>query len=346
MLSRIFTSAGIVAIFAPALFAQSKPLDIVKTDTHIEFRSGSQVVAKYQHAGTVQLEKGEGTKPLAKPYFYPLLSPNGTIVTRGWPMIRGTVGETTDHFHQKSAWFCHGDVIPVGLELKTKSADKRVHGVDFWAESGGHGRIVCTKIAIPKNGSIETSNEWRTADGITILEETRTITATETAVGRLFVLDIDLVANAYPIEFGDTKEGALGVRVNDEFRLNGPKSDGVVVSIDGKTSQAPAKDNLPLWGQVAAWHDYSGTANGKVAGIAVLDHPSNVHKAAWHTRAYGLMAANPFGRDGSGFPGVKGNKELVKLAKGEHLKLLYGIYVHDGRTAEGKVAEAFANFSK
>ena len=54
------------------------------------------------------------------------------------------------------------------------------------------------------------------------------------------------------------------------------------------------------------------------------------------------MAANPFGRDGSGFPGVKGNKELVKLAKGEHLKLRYGIYVHDGRTVDGKVAEAFA----
>ena len=137
-------------------------------------------------------------------------------------MIRGTVGDTTDHFHQKSAWFCHGDVIPVGLELKTKSADKRVHGVDFWAESGGHGRIVCTKIAMAKGGSVETHNEWRTADDVTILEETRTITASETAAGRLFVLDIDLVANAYPIEFGDTKEGAMGVRVNDEFRLNGP----------------------------------------------------------------------------------------------------------------------------
>jgi len=29
-------------------------------------------------------------------------------------------GEVTDHIHHKSAWFCHGDVIPEGIELKQK----------------------------------------------------------------------------------------------------------------------------------------------------------------------------------------------------------------------------------
>ena len=39
-------------------------------------------------------------------------------------------------------------------------------------------------------------------------------------------------------------------------------------------------------------------------------------------------------------------KELVKLAKGDHLKLRYGIYTHAGDAAAGKVAEAYAAFAK
>ena len=58
------------------------------------------------------------------------------------------------------------------------------------------------------------------------------------------------------------------------------------------------------------------------------------------------MAANPFGRDKSGFPAVKGKTDLVKLAKGEHLKLRYGILLHDGDAKEGKTAECYEQFVK
>ena len=56
------------------------------------------------------------------------------------------------------------------------------------------------------------------------------------------------------------------------------------------------------------------------------------------------MAANPFGRAGS-FPAQKGKTELVKLAKGDHLKLRYGIYAHAGDAAAGQVAETFRAFA-
>ena len=58
------------------------------------------------------------------------------------------------------------------------------------------------------------------------------------------------------------------------------------------------------------------------------------------------MAANPFGRDNSGFPATKGNDRLVKLAKGEHLKLRYGVLLHDGDAKSGNVAAAFEQFVK
>ena len=35
---------------------------------------------------------------------------------------------------------------------------------------------------------------------------------------------------------------------------------------------------------------------GKTYGVAVLDDPRNpLHPTRWHVRAYGLLAANPFG---------------------------------------------------
>ena len=36
----------------------------------------------------------------------------------------------------------------------------------------------------------------------------------------------------------------------------------MITSSDGQTFKHGAKDNLPIWGRTADWHDYSGTVNG------------------------------------------------------------------------------------
>jgi methane monooxygenase PmoA-like len=308
------------------------PVTVTRTETTVDFKVGDELVTRY-HVGP----------DVAKPYFWPLNAPGGVPVTRGWPMQKGLPKETTDHVHQKSGWFCHGDVIPEGVELKVRSADKNIKGVDFWSEAKGHGVIACVEVSDPKPsahaGTVATRNEWRAPDGTKILDEQRTITVRNLGDARLVVLDIDLHATVCPITFGDTKEGSMGVRVNDEFRLTAPKSDGEVAAADGTTVKAPARDNLPVWGKRSDWNDYSGSVDGKTVGI---DDPRNNPRAAWHTRAYGLMAANPFGR--ASFPATKG--ELARLAKGGHLKLRYGILLHPGDAKAGKVAEHFAAFAK
>jgi hypothetical protein len=43
---------------------------------------------------------------------------------------------------------------------------------------------------------------------------------------------------------------------------------------------------------------------------------------------------------------MKGRTDLVKLAKGEHLKLRYGLLIHPGDAKEGKVEEYFQRFVK
>jgi hypothetical protein len=322
--------------------ARADDVTILVGGKDLDFKIGKQSVAKYQISGTVQVEKGEGTKPLAKPFLWPVLAPNGVAVTRAWPMDR-TSPDKTDHFHQKSVWFCHGEVIPEGIDVGNKKF------VDFWSETPGHGRIVFVKGQAPVStgdvASILTFNEWRTADDVKIMEEERTISLQEVAGGRLFTFECKLTASVCPITFGDTKEGSFGVRVNDAMRTE-ISTGGTVASSDGSTAVAPMKDNLPMWGKFADWNDYSGSVGGKKAGIAIFDHPKNPSRAAWHTRAYGLMAANPFGRAKSGFPDLKGNTDLVRIEKGKSLTFKYAIFVHDGDVKTGKVAEAYEAFKK
>ena len=77
-----------VALLAVPRFAVAADVAIeVGTET-LEFKVGKEVVARYRISGTVQVEKGEGTKPLAKPFLWPVLAPNGVPVTRAWPMDR------------------------------------------------------------------------------------------------------------------------------------------------------------------------------------------------------------------------------------------------------------------
>jgi hypothetical protein len=301
----------------------------VAANDHLELLAGGELVARY-HIGP----------KVPKPYFWPLNAPGGVTVTRAWPMEPAAKGDSTDHPHQKSAWFCHGDVIPEGIPLKNKI--KGVDGVDFWSEAKGHGKIVCTKVDEPRilpagqSGSVRTHNEWRTADGIKILDEERTVRLYDLGKARLLVLEIDLHASVCPITFGDTKEGAMGVRVHDGLRTQGGK--GQLENAEGK------KGEKEVWGFRSVWCDYSGDLGGKTVGVALFDDPKNAHAAAWHSRGYGLMAANPFGREKARFPAVKGSKDLVRLAKGEHLKLRYGILLHTGDARSGNVAQYFERF--
>src|SRR5262249_17813337 len=159
--------------------------------------------------------------------------------------------------------------------LKVRSKDKRVRGVDFWSEAKGHGKIVCTDVGKPAPGKgqarISTKNEWRTADGVKIMDETRGITLYDLGDARLLVVDIDLHARVAPITFGDTKEGAMGVRVNDQIREQ--KGNGRLVNANGKTGAKAC------WGQQSAWCDYSGEVGGKKVGIALFDDPKNPYPA-------------------------------------------------------------------
>jgi hypothetical protein len=321
----------LTAVLAFVLCAGSARADLsVKEGKGIlEFYSGDKLITKYHYQG------------YQKPIFYPVNAPSGVPLTRAWPLEKGAKNETTDHPHQKSAWWCHGDIVAVGRALK--NSKKGIAGTDYWSEGKASGKVVATKVEVKKKDKnhivVVTTNAWMSADDEKILDETYVVHLYQLEGAWLIVCESDLSAPTYSIIFDDTKEGSFGVRMNDQIASSKKNnSKGKIENAEGKIGE----NNC--WGHPSAWCDYSGPIDGKVAGLAILADPKNPHPSCWHVREYGLMAANPFGRHVSGFPAMKGRKDLVRLEKGQHTQYRFGILLHDGDAGAGRVAAQFDRF--
>lgn len=266
------------------------------------------------------------TRP--KPFLYPLLSPSGKNLTRGWPMDPHD-GEPHDHPHHQGLWYSHGEV----------------NGVDYWANgiasgSAKKGRITLEKLVSAqggqKQGTIDALFHWIDDTGRAVLmQELRVTFHAQPSDERI----LDYVTTLTPlvdVEFQDTKEGTFAIRLTP--RLEEDKG-GKMVMASGATGEKN------VWGKASPWVDYFGGVDGETLGIAILDHPSNEKfPTYWHSRAYGLFAANRYGEHD--FFADKSRNGGVKYAKGEPVTFRYRIIIHEGDTAAAKIADQYAAFSR
>lgn len=263
-------------------------------------------------------------KSNVKPILWPVIGPTGKEMTRAWPMREGNPDEKKDHPHQRSFWFDHGNV----------------NGIDFWAETARvQGKIEhkeLVKAEGGKVGTIVTKNDWLGPDGAKIVEDLRTHRFGGDQNARWIDCDFVVTAAAPEVKFGDTKEGSFGLRIAESMRVD-RKTGGKII-----TSEGLADDKA--WGKPAAWVDYHGPVQGETLGIAILNHPSSFrYPSHWHVRTYGLFAANPWGL--GDFTSGKVRSDYT-MQKGESFTLRYRVIFHKGDEKEGKIAEAFANYSK
>ncbi|MBC8164636.1 MAG: PmoA family protein [Bryobacteraceae bacterium] len=261
----------------------------------------------------------------AKPYLHPLRTADGTIVTRRWPM-ETVEGESHDHPHHTGLWFSHDDV----------------NGVAFWANNKPGpkiGKIVLDKIVKVESGQkmgvIEGDFHWNDAAGKTILNEHRTMTFYADPKNRTVDIDIQLSPESVPVKFGDTKEGTFAIRLSDKLTEKG--KGGLMTNAEGKSGMKA------VWGKPSPWVDYAGTVDDKPLGIAILDHPQNPkHPSYWHSRDYGLFAANPFGeRD---YFSDKSRDGSLTIEPGKSLRFRYRVIVHPGLTADSDIAKLYQSY--
>jgi len=98
-------------------------------------------------------------------------------------------------------------------------------------------------------------------------------------------------------------------------------------------------------GKRANWADYSGEFQGEKLGIAILDHPSNPrHPTYWHTRGYGMFAANIFGVRDLGED--KSRDGSLTLKPGEELRFRYRVVIHPGDPESAGIGRLYADYGK
>ncbi len=286
---------------------------------------------------------------LKKPVIYPLITPKGNDVTRGFPMKK-RAGERVDHPHHIGFWLNYGDV----------------NGFDFWNNSDAiEGERVSRMGTIyhkairnidEENNALEVSCEWVDAQGNVLLTEETRFVFHACPVCRGIDRITTLTASGGPVSFTDNKEGMVAVRVTRALE-HPTKKPVTLTDSEGLAVEVPVLDNTGVtgeyltsegvrgaaaWGTRARWVMLTGVVNDEPVTLAIMDHPKNVgYPTYWHARDYGLFSANPLGQKIFS----EGQVELnFALGPGESTTFRYRLILRSGKTSAENMERMYQDF--
>lgn len=265
-----------------------------------------------------------------KPYLYPIQA-FGKSLTRKWPLDESDPTEAKDHPHHRGLWVTHGELNDIDFWTESSKDPKHLIGKSV---NAGYGKFVGGAV----QGRLETKTDWNAPDGKTIAKDTRMLLVTPLTDSGGILLDFSVTVTPVggPLRWGDTKEGTFALRVPESMKADKPGI-GKLINAEGLTDAA-------LWGKPSPWNDYSGNVGGETLGMAIFDSPQNPrYPTTWHSRTYGLFAANPFGLHDFD-PTKKTDRHAGDLVTplGESVTFRYRIYFHRGNASTANVAGSYA----
>lgn len=307
------------------------------------------VLCTPMHAGSVKLERSQGqinvsvdgqpfttyyfSSATAKPYLMPLRSASGVIVTRGFPVVNdvssGDPKASAFEPHQRPLYFGHGDID--GLDFWQEQVFDK-HYTDHGKQDYGH--MVLKAVEQAEGDSIRATFTLNSPNNRVIGEETQSFQFGGDANSRIVDCEFVLHATNGPLDMGDTKEGTFAIRLAPE--LSGAHANML--------NSAGAKGEKAIWGKPANWVSYSGAVQGNPVTVTVFDSPKSFrHPTTWHARAYGLLAANPFGiREFTGDPNKDGS---WTIPEGKSLTFRYRVIIRDGDFPEEQINQAYQQYA-
>jgi hypothetical protein len=295
--SRLAGVVGVVAVFAAGVGMEVGAQSV-------KAAAGVAVMVKdAEHRVDVTVDGKPFTSYLwqtnqRKPVLYPLIAPDGTTVTRGYPFAMRP-GERVDHPHHAGLWFNYSNA----------------NGFDFWNNSDAikpeqrarYGTITQDKLVSAKSGKdageLVTESTWIEGDAAAgntkpILTETARYVFSKTTIGGQAARAIDLTITLTGLEqvvFKDDKDGMLGIRVA-HFLESPTEKGGTFMDANGIPTTVAAADTAgatgvyhtsegkvgdAAWGTRGTWCWLTGTTGGsdatggKTETIAVLDNKAN-----------------------------------------------------------------------
>jgi hypothetical protein len=264
--------------------AQPQPVTFVEHETKIDVLIGNKLFTSYVHAlnpDTPLLAKG---RIVAKPVLFPVYSPSGTMMTRGYPFLK-VDGEKQDHPHHMGVYFTI-DIAKHGSEA----------GGNFWGNSQKplpaikHIEVTEKKPGRGQ-GTLSTTMHWVGSSARILLEEKRTMVFRALDKSNQYAIDMTstLTAQDKQVVITDTKEGMLAVRVAPWLK----EKDGTGRYLSSNGEQTEKN----VWGKRAKWMRLQGQKDSQDYGIAILNHPDSTnYPTYWHARGYGCFSANPLGQ--------------------------------------------------
>jgi len=215
---------------------------------------------------------------LKKPVLFPVYSPRGTLMTRGYPFL-DIEGENRDHPHHMGVYFTV-DINEDKFWGNSNRALPEIRHIEVLEKSNGKDR-----------GRLRTRSHWIGRDGRVMLVEERTMTFHDLSAQDQYAIDFDvtLTAQAQEVTITDTKEGLMAVRVAPWLKEK--EGTGRYLNAHGQETE---KD---VWGKRSKWMRLQGQKDGQAYGIVILNHPQSVnYPTFWHARGYGCFSANPLGQ--------------------------------------------------
>jgi hypothetical protein len=310
-----------VLFFLPLLATAGSGVVITNAKGKLVVKINGKLFTEYHYAG------------VPKPVLYPVHWTDGTPMTRRYPMEKALPGESADHKHHRSLWWGHRHV----------KGGKAGGAHDFWGETEKSGKQVQTKLRFTRDGNIKSWNKWVTKDGETVATDSRVIQFHAPTAGRMLDYSITIHASHGDLVLQDDKDAGMSIRVPDSMCVT-PHGTAKVKGVGHMLNSEGIKD-AACWGKRAKWVDYYGNVQGKTLGVAIFDHPKNPRfPSSWHARAYGLCAANVFGK--RHFERLKNpHAGDMPLKAGESVTFRHRFLWHAGAADPKQIEKQWQNFA-
>jgi hypothetical protein len=154
----------------------------------------------------------------------------------------------------------------------------------------------------------------------TLFTETCAYTITATKDGYVIIAESEFKPEDADFAFGDQEEMGFGVRLATPLSV---KHGGGLIR-----NSAGGEQEAGTWSKSANWCAGYGKIGERWAGVSVIASPDNFRDAWFHSRDYGLIVANPFGKKAMTGPKddtVAADSTLVE--KDGTFKVGFGVYV-------------------